>query len=640
METFCLSRTSNNYDGRQRNFNIRQGKSVNLQSVRRKWQSTTISRSLSVLTRQDQRRIILVILFQISLSILDLIGVALVGLLGSLAISGVQSQKPNGRISSFLEILQLQDSNLQTQATILGLGAAFFLVVRSLLSVIISRKILFFLSRRSAEISSRLISKLLTQSLLEIQSKTTQQTLYSVTQGVVTITVGVLGTTITLISDSALLLVMAAGLFYVDPAISISTFTIFAAIAYLMYRLLHTRARILGERDTRLGIASSEKIMEVLISYRESVVRNRRHYYAREIGSLRLQQADTIAEMSFVPSISKYVIETTVVLGALLLGALQFITQDAVHAIATLSIFLAAGSRIAPAVLRMQQGALHIRGALGTAAPTLELIERLGAREELTETADALDLEHPGFISEIQVEHITLTYPTATSPAVNNVSFTVKPGEFVAFVGSSGAGKTTIIDLLLGVLQSNSGRVTISGLTPLSAISKWPGSISYVPQDVSISKGTIRENVGLGYPINVADDEHVWSCLRAAELEEFVKSLPEKLESQVGERGTSLSGGQRQRLGIARALFTNPLLLVLDEATSALDGETEANIAKTLLQLKGKTTVIMIAHRLSTIMNADRIYYLENGFLKASGSFEVVRNQVPEFEKQAQIMGL
>jgi hypothetical protein len=134
--------------------------------------------------------------------------------------------------------------------------------------------------------------------LLEIQEKTTQQTLYSVTQGVVTITVGVLGTTISLIADSALLLVMAAGLFYVDPAISVGTFLIFGAIAFLMYRLLHTRARILGELDTRLGIASSEKIMEVLISYRESVVRNRRHYYAREIGRLRLEQANTIAEMS------------------------------------------------------------------------------------------------------------------------------------------------------------------------------------------------------------------------------------------------------------------------------------------------------------------------------------------------------
>ena len=613
---------------------------MNIQLLRTKWRGTTIARSLSVLTRQDQRRVILVVLFQISLSIFDLIGVALVGLLGSLAISGVQSQRPNGRISQFLEFLQLQNSNLQIQAAVLGLSAAFFLIVRSLMSVIISRKILFFLSRRSALISSRLISKLLTQSLLEIQAKTTQQTLYSVTQGVVTITVGVLGTTISLIADSALLLVMAAGLFYVDPAISIGTFLIFGTIAFLMYRLLHTRARLLGELDTSLGIASSEKIMEVLISYRESVVRNRRHYYAREIGRLRLQQANTIAEMSFVPSISKYVIETTVVLGALILGAIQFITQDAVHAIATLSIFLAAGTRIAPAVLRMQQGALQIRGALGTAAPTLELIEKLGASEELAEALDTLDLEHVGFKSEIQADQLTLTYPAANSPAVNQVSFTVKPGEFVAFVGSSGAGKTSLIDLILGVLQPNSGKVTISGFDPLDAISKWPGSVSYVPQDVSISNGTIRENVSLGYPTSVVDDQHVWNCLRAAELEDYVKNLPEKLESKVGERGTSLSGGQRQRLGIARALFTNPLLLVLDEATSALDGETEANIAETLVQLRGKTTVIMIAHRLSTIMNADCVYFLENGLLKANGSFEEVRKMVPEFEKQAQIMGL
>ncbi len=613
---------------------------MNISLVRTKWRSTTIARSLSVLTRKDQRRVVLVIIFQVCLSILDLIGVALVGLLGSLAISGVQSQKPNGRISSFLEFLHLQNSSLQTQATVLGLGAAFFLIVRSLMSVVISRKILFFLSRRSALISSRLISKLLTQSLLEIQAKTTQQTLYSVTQGVVTITVGVLGTTISLIADSALLLVMAGGLFYVDPAISIGTFLIFGAIAFLMYRLLHTRARILGELDTSLGIASSEKIMEVLISYRESVVRNRRHYYAREIGRLRLKQANTIAEMSFVPSISKYVIETTVVLGALILGATQFITQDAVQAIATLSIFLVAGTRIAPAVLRMQQGALQIRGALGTAAPTLELIEKLGASEELAEALDTLDLEHSGFKSEIHAEQLSLTYPTAVTPAVSNVSFTVKPGEFVAFVGSSGAGKTSLIDLILGVLQPDSGRVTISGLNPLDAISAWPGSVSYVPQDVSISNGTIRENVSLGYPVSVVDDEHVWKCLRAAELENFIKNLPGQLDSPVGERGTSLSGGQRQRLGIARALFTNPLLLVLDEATSALDGETEANIAETLVQLRGKTTVLMIAHRLSTIMDADCVYFLENGLLKASGSFEEVRNSVPEFEKQAQIMGL
>lgn len=613
---------------------------MGIKSIRAKWRKTTVARSLSVLTRQDQRRVVFVVLFQIGLSLLDLVGVILVGLLGSLAISGVQSREPSSQISNVLEFLHLQDNSLQTQASVLGLGAAFFLIMRSLLSVVISRKILFFLSRRAAVISSRLVSRMLTRSLLEIQEKTTQQTLYSVTQGVVTITVGVLGTTIALIADSALLIVMSAGLFYVDPVISVSTFLVFGAIASILYKLLHTRARLLGEADTRLAIASSEKILEVLLSYRESVVRNRRHYYAQEIGRLRLEQANTIAEMSFMPSISKYVIETTVVLGALLLGATQFVTRDAVQAVATLSIFLAAGTRIAPAVLRMQQGALQIRGSLGTASPTLELIEKLGTTKELDPALDTLNLEHSGFKPEIWAENLSLTYPGATSPAIKNISFEIKSGDFVAFVGNSGAGKTSLADILLGVITLSSGKVLISGVSPLEAVSSWPGSISYVPQDISISNGTVRENVSLGYPVSEVNDSQVWASLRAAEMEDFVNSLPNKLDTQVGERGTSLSGGQRQRLGIARALFTNPFLLVLDEATSALDGETEASIAQTLVKLRGKTTVIMIAHRLSTIMDADCVYYLENGTLKASGTFNEVRGKVEEFDRQAKIMGL
>lgn len=613
---------------------------MKIRTIRARWRKTTIARSLSVLTRQDQRRVVFVVLFQIGLSLLDLVGVILIGLLGSLAISGVQSRNPSSQISNVLEFLNLEDSSLQVQASFLGLGAAFFLIARSLLSVIISRKILFFLSRRAAVISSRLISRMLTRTLLEIQEKTTQQTLYSVTQGVVTITVGVLGATIALISDSALLIVMSVGLFYVDPVISISTFLVFGAIAYILYRLLHSRARLLGEKDSRLAIASSEKILEVLYSYRESVVRNRRHYYAQEIGRLRLEQADTIAEMSFMPSISKYVIETTVVLGALLLGATQFITHDAVQAVATLSIFLAAGTRIAPAVLRMQQGTLQIRSSLGSATPTLELIEKLGTTNELTPVLDSLQLVHLGFKAEICAKNLFLTYPGADSPAIKGVSFKIKGGEFVAFAGTSGAGKTSLADIVLGVIQPSLGSVKISGVPPLEAISSWPGSISYVPQDIAISNGTIRQNVSLGYPASQVSDTQVWASLRAAELEEFVQSLPNKLDTQVGERGSNLSGGQKQRLGIARALFTNPSLLVLDEATSALDGDTEANITQTLVKLRGKTTIIMIAHRLSTIMAADRVYFFDNGALRASGTFNEVRNQVEEFDRQARLMGL
>ena len=194
--------------------------------------------------------------------------------------------------------------------------------------------------------------------------------------------------------------------------------------------------------------------------------------------------------------------------------------------------------------------------------------------------------------------------------------------------------------LLLGVLKPDSGKILISGHDPQSTISKWSGAISYVPQDVMISNGTIRENVGLGFPTNVVTDDLVNSALKVAALDEYVKELVENLDTPVGERGVKMSGGQRQRLGIARAMFTKPTLLVLDEATSSLDGETEASVADAIKNLKGKVTVVMIAHRLSTVKNADLVVYMHNGELIAQGTFNEVRDKVPDFDRQAKLMGL
>jgi ABC-type multidrug transport system fused ATPase/permease subunit len=164
--------------------------------------------------------------------------------------------------------------------------------------------------------------------------------------------------------------------------------------------------------------------------------------------------------------------------------------------------------------------------------------------------------------------------------------------------------------------------------------------VSYVPQDVVIASGTIRENVALGYPLEKATDELILSALKVAHLDEFVANLPQGIETQVGERGAKISGGQRQRLGIARAMFTRPHLLVLDEATSSLDGETEANISAAIHDLRGLTTVVIIAHRLSTVRSADQVVYLSNGNAVASGTFDEVRRAVPDLDRQAKIVGL
>jgi ABC-type multidrug transport system fused ATPase/permease subunit len=216
----------------------------------------------------------------------------------------------------------------------------------------------------------------------------------------------------------------------------------------------------------------------------------------------------------------------------------------------------------------------------------------------------------------------------------------INHGEVVAIVGPSGAGKTTLVDLILGVLKADTGEILISGKSPREAVEVWPGAIAYVPQDVVITNGTIKSNVALG--LNQSEDLElqIKSVLKVAQLGEFVENLPLGINEKVGDRGTKLSGGQRQRLGIARALLTEPILIVFDEATSALDGETEMIISKEIMKLKGTKTLIIIAHRLSTIREADKIVYMSGGEIISTGSLKEVRNRVPEFENQARLMGL
>jgi ABC-type multidrug transport system fused ATPase/permease subunit len=602
--------------------------------------TSTFAQSINVLSGSDQRKVLVVIALQVIMGLLDLLGVAVIGVLGALAVSGVQSTQPGNRVNWILTQLHLSEMGFQEQAAILGIGATIILVSRTLFSVVFTRRILFFLSRRGAAISTNLISRLLAQPLLKIQERTFQESIFSITNGVNSITLGVIGTTVILISDVSLMIIMTAGLFLVDPLVALSSISVFAGIGLLIYLLMHNRAESLGREGTTLTIESSEKILEVLESYRESVVRNRRDYYVREVGKLRMRNANVMAEMAFMPNVSKYVIEATVVLGALAISAVQFITQDAAQAVATLVVFLAAGTRVAPAVLRVQQGALTIRNSLGVANPTLSLISDLTTVNPMGKVTDLAITDHMDFVSSISLRNVSLTYPGNSQPSLHDVNLEIPEGLSVALVGPSGAGKTSIVDVILGVIMPTSGEIALSGMTPLQCVQTWPGAIGYVPQNVSIFNGSIRENIALGFPRESATDDLIHQSISTAHLSEMVESFPEGIDTQVGERGGRISGGQRQRLGIARAMFTKPKLLVLDEATSALDGESEAMISATIAALKGEVTVLMIAHRLSTVRQADLVVYVADGRVVAQGSFEEVRAQVPDFDNQASLMGL
>lgn len=597
-------------------------------------------KSITLLDSKSKQKLFLISGVQSLLSILDLVGVALMGVLAAVSVKGIQSQSVGGKTEKILSLMNLENLSFQTQVAVLTVIATTFLVSRTLLSVFFTRRILFFLSAKSGEISSDFFERLLQDPKYLTRGHSSQEILYSVTAGVASITVGIIGATLTLFSDIFLLLLITTALFLVDPIMAFSTILIFGSISLLLYRLLYQRAKNLGSEHSKLAIDSNEKVLEALNAYRESKVRGRTSYYVREIRSQRMGLSRISAEMSFMPNISKYVLEISVLVGAVLVGAVQFFTQDAMHAISTLLVFLAAGTRVAPAILRAQQGAVQIRSSIGSAAPTFELMKKVEIVENKLSEIPAFNINHEGFVPSVKISDLTFSYDEKSDFTLKNVNLEIAQGQVIALVGSSGSGKTTLADLILGILPIQHGDIKISGASPEVAISKWPGSIAYVPQDVFISNATIRENIALGFDVSVASDEHFWKCLQLAQLDLVVSNLSGELDAHVGENGSKISGGQRQRLGIARAMFTSPKLVVLDEATSALDGQTELDISDAILNLRGNTSVILIAHRLASVRSADLVVYMDKGEIRFSGTFDEVRKAVPDFDQQAKLMGL
>ncbi len=603
--------------------------------------NSTYIKAFRLYSSGDKKKIAVVILIQSLLGFVDLIGVALIGMVGALSFSAVSGSASFSSISTILKLLHLDGIKVQNQIVFLAFTALIIFVVKTFFSIYFTRRILFFLSAKGAIASNKVIQELLNQNILFLQNRTSQDYLYSVTQGIQSITLGVVGASISMVADLSATFVLLSGIGFVDWRTAIGATLYFGLMGYALYFFMHKKADQLGEQSAELQIRSSNKILEVLQTHREALIRGRIEFYVNLIGEDRLKLSKASAEMFFMPNISKYVIETGVIVGAVIISFSQFLLGNSSHAVLALAVFMAAGIRIAPAVLRIQQGVIGIRTSLGSARPTMELIDSLNLVTE--KTADFIsdqNLERSDFRPEIEVQNINFSYPSAARKALDDISFSVPKGTVLAIVGESGSGKSTLVDSLLGVIEPDAGQITISGYSPLTSVKIWPGSIAYVPQNVVISQGTIKANLALGFDQAMFSEEEYEHALEIAQLNDFVNSLPNKMHTIVGENGAKLSGGQRQRLGIARALMTEPSLIVLDEATSSLDSATENSLSEAILKLRGSVTLVIVAHRLSTIRSADSVLYLSSGKKLAFGTFEQVRKAIPEFDTQANLLGI
>jgi ABC-type multidrug transport system fused ATPase/permease subunit len=590
-----------------------------------------------LLPQGTKRKLIILISLQIFVTLLDVIAIALLGLLVSTGLKYVQNpiaQFPEWIISR----IGLQELLFETQFLIISMSALLFFALRTALSIYFNRRILRYLGEKSSFASDRMVTKLFTSDSSYILSKNSQELLYGMTVGIDNLILGYLGSLSIFITDIIFLSIVFSSLIFFQPVTGLSALFIFGLTTAIIHRITTEQSKTLSEELSKLSVIYNQKLLEALLVYRELVLRGRTQQATKEVQSSRSLALSFRARIMFLPTLSKYLFEFSLIVGGALVASIQIVLTDVNGAITSMVVFVATASRALPALIRAQGASLVIKQSEGFSKLTVKQIREIDSMSKFDNDEDNFS-ENLLFEPKIMVEDLSFQYSNATEKTLDKVNFFIEPGQLVAIVGESGAGKTTLADVLLGMYPPSSGRVSISNRPPQIASKRWPGKISYVPQDVSIIEGDIKKNVVLESSEQI-DDNQIKLVLEKAHLLEDVLNMPNQLREMVGERGTRLSGGQRQRLGIARALFTDPEVIIFDEATSSLDPITERAVTDAIYERKGSITLIVIAHRLSTVQKADLVILLEKGRVVAKGTFEEVRAIAPKFDQQARLANL
>ena len=356
---------------------------------------------------------------------------------------------------------------------------------------------------------------------------------------------------------------------------------------------------------------------------KEVKILNREDFFLESYNTYYAKYAKALQILKLLNMIPKYIVEAVCMTGLLIAIIIKMLfgEADMIYFIPQLTVFATAAFRLLPSVGRINGYLTQMLSTL----PSIDLVYH-----DLKEIEDYQESLHLDTVSEfvfqeqIQVRDVTYRYPDGVENIVTNVNLTIHRGETVGFIGPSGAGKTTMVDIVLGLLTPLKGNILVDGVDIYTNLNCWHRQIGYIPQTIYLSDDTIRANVAFGVRENEIDDEAVWRAVEQAQLDTFIKSLPEGIHTFVGDRGVRLSGGQRQRIGIARALYHDPEILVLDEATSALDNETELAVMEAIDRFQGQKTILIIAHRLTTIKNADVIYAVEDGKVEEKSKKEVL----------------
>ncbi|HEX4058922.1 MAG TPA: ABC transporter ATP-binding protein/permease [Galbitalea sp.] len=422
-----------------------------------------------------------------------------------------------------------------------------------------------------------------------------------------------------------------------QPLTALVTVVYFGGLSALMALGFSRRTVQAGRVNKNFGAKVVSLMTDMVTALKEITLRNKSGEVAAVVHSNRVRSTRARANINFLNSLPKFVLDSGLVGGLVLVGAVGYLAAGISGALAAAALFGVAGFRLAPTLVSFQ-------GTLTTVTSNVPHAE--GVIDNITESRGYIEhAEHVGKEPivgnprRLVFRNVSFSYPGAPTPAVRSIDLDLPMGSTLGLVGSSGAGKTTLVDLLLGLLVPSEGVIELDGKPLGDVLAAWRERVGYVPQEVAIFDGTIAQNVALTWSDDF-DPERVETALKRAQLLSFATAQPKGINSTVGERGMALSGGQRQRLGIARALYGDPLILVMDEATSALDTKTESDVVKAIRDLRGEVTVVSVAHRLATIRDNDQVCFLRDGRIVESGTFDHLLAVVPDFAVQAGLAGL
>jgi ABC-type multidrug transport system fused ATPase/permease subunit len=596
----------------------------------------TAKRALSFMTAKEQVFFFLFLSLRALVALFDLVGILAIGFLAtSIALFLTQGSDPNRTIE--IGNFSLEAINAQTLPFV-AVSILILFLLKAVFSILLTRQLANFLAKIEARAARVIAESAFGQGLEGARNFSRDEIVFAVQIGSPSAFKGIMNSIGTLVAEGFLFILILASFILVDPITAAASILYFALIGFLIQYFLGGLMQKTGKRIAQSTVEANEALSDLGDVLREVAILGRQDFFYDKIYNSRLRTAGNSATQWVLLGMPRYIVETALIVGIAILVLIQTLSGDIASSAATLGIFLSGGLRLTASLLPLQSALLAIRSSIPNANKALDFLSGHHEAKSAVHLAEFRnDEEGP---PAIQVVDVSFKYESSSEYALRNITLSIPRGAQAAIIGASGAGKSTLADIFLGLLAPTAGEVRVGRFTANEVMKFSPGTLGYVPQKPGMISGTIEENIALGINPENIDHAGLKMAISNAYLSTFVGSLPNGVNTHIGKRKDELSGGQLQRIGLARALYTQPKLLIMDEATSALDAESENEIIKALDDMRGRVTVVLIAHRLNTVQRSDVVFLMEEGKITASGTFPELLRTNSTVQKLAELMSI